>query len=99
MTPRTLVSSLQLSVRNPSGAILNHPVLPRIDAPVDLTDLKFENTFVRKLPADPVTTNVPRAVRNACYTRVEPTPVPEPRLLGWSDALGAMLGIARPVTS
>src|SRR5205085_4406958 len=48
---------------------------------------------------DPVTTNVPRAVRNACYTRVEPTPVPAPRLLGWSNALGATLGIARPAMS
>ncbi len=53
---------------------------------------------MRELPGDPVTTNIPRAVRNACYTRVEPTPVPAPRLLGWSDATGDMLGIARPAT-
>jgi uncharacterized protein YdiU (UPF0061 family) len=62
----------------------------------DLVDLEFENTFVRELPADQVTTNVPRAVRNACYTLVEPTPVPAPRLLGWSDSAGALLGIERP---
>ena len=72
-------------------ATLSHPT-----APVDLVDLNFENTFVRELPADPVTMNAPRAVRNACYSRVDPTPVPAPRLFGWSDAAGAMLGIARP---
>ncbi|MEO8441762.1 MAG: protein adenylyltransferase SelO, partial [Betaproteobacteria bacterium] len=33
---------------------------------------------------------------NACYTRVEPTAVPAPKLLGWSESVGAMLGIARP---
>ena len=61
-----------------------------------LTDLRFENTFVRELPGDPVRTNVPRAVHNACYTRVDPTPGAAPRLLGWSDAVGDLLGIARP---
>ena len=48
-----------------------------------LEKLSFENTFVRDLPADPVLTNVPRQVSNACYTRVEPTPVAAPRLLAW----------------
>jgi uncharacterized protein YdiU (UPF0061 family) len=62
----------------------------------DLTEASFENTFVRDLPGDPVGDNVPREVRNACYTRVAPTPVPAPRLLGWSDALGDLLGLARP---
>ena len=71
-------------------------VLTPATAPRDLVDVDFENTFVRALPADPVLTNVPRAVRNACYTRVEPTPVPSPKLLGWSDATGALLGIAHP---
>ncbi len=63
---------------------------------VDLTAARFENSFVRDLPGDPESRNVPRAVRNACYTRVEPTPVTAPRLLAWSDAAGEMLGIARP---
>ncbi len=72
------------------------PAAKRAAAPVDLCDLEFDNSFVRELPADAVPANVPRAVSNACYTRVEPTPVPAPRLLGWSDAVGKMLGIARP---
>ena len=63
---------------------------------VPLSDLAFENTFVRALPADAVLNNVPRQVRHAAYSRVDPTPVPGPRLLGWSEAVGEMLGIAKP---
>jgi serine/tyrosine/threonine adenylyltransferase len=58
--------------------------------------LRFENTFVRDLPADASTHNVPRPVAEAAYTRVSPTPVAAPRLLAWSEALGAYLGVARP---
>jgi serine/tyrosine/threonine adenylyltransferase len=70
-------------------------VAPRIRL-ADLAELRFENTFVDQLPADPVPHNVPRQVADAAYTRVEPTPVAEPKLLGWSDRLGEYLGIARP---
>ena len=62
----------------------------------DLSALRFENSFVEELPGDAVATNVPRQVGNACYTRVAPTPVRAPRLLAWSDAMGAQLGIAKP---
>jgi protein adenylyltransferase len=62
----------------------------------DLAELEFENSFVRELPADPVLINTPRQVANACYTRVDPTPVAAPALLGWSQALGEYLGIRRP---
>ena len=64
-----------------------HPV-PRPRELTDLSDIAFEATFVRELPGDPLLHNVSRAVRDACYTRVNPTPVSAPRLLGWSDALG-----------
>ena len=64
-----------------------------------LGELRFENTFIAALPADPVLTNTPRAVFNACYTRVAPTPVCAPRLLAWSDETGEMLGIPRPPTA
>jgi uncharacterized protein YdiU (UPF0061 family) len=60
----------------------------------DLAELEFENSFASELPADPVLVNVPRQVANASYTRVEPTPVAAPRLLGWSHRLGEYLGIA-----
>ncbi len=63
---------------------------------LDLSDLRFDASFVRELPGDPELRNVPRAVRDACYTRVEPTPVAAPQLLAWSGAVGEMLGIAQP---
>ena len=65
----------------------------------DFTDLSFDNSFVRELPADPLLDNVPRQVRNAMYTRVEPTPVQAPRLLAWADAVGALFGIRPPETA
>ncbi len=70
----------------------------RKTALVDLCDLRFDNSFVRELPGDPVLRNVPRAVRNACYTRVDPTPVRSPRVLAWADAVGEMLGAAPPAS-
>ena len=69
---------------------------PRAAAAADLTALAFGASYVSELPAAPVAHNVPRLVAGACYTRVEPTPVTAPRLLGWSDALGEELGILRP---
>ena len=68
----------------------------RQPAAIDLAQARFENTFVRDLPADPVHINIPRPVSNACYTRVAPTPVPAPKLLAWSDAMGEFLGLSRP---
>jgi uncharacterized protein YdiU (UPF0061 family) len=60
--------------------------------------LSVESNFVAALPADPVLDNRPRQVRNASYTRVDPTPVAAPRLLAWSDETGEMLGLARPAS-
>src|SRR5687768_4683437 len=71
------------------------PGLPNL---VDLCNTQFDNSFVRELPGDPITNNVPRAVHNACYTLVDPTPVRGPRLLAWADPVGEMLGISRPVS-
>jgi serine/tyrosine/threonine adenylyltransferase len=61
-----------------------------------LDEVRFESTFVEALPADPVLNNVPRPVSHAAYTRVEPTPVAAPRLLGWSQPLADLLGLSRP---
>jgi uncharacterized protein YdiU (UPF0061 family) len=67
-------------------------------APLALSELAYDNSFVRALPADPVLTNMPRAVRNAAYTRVDPTPVKAPQLLGWAQPVADMLGIAAPAS-
>ena len=58
--------------------------------------MQFENTFVQELPADPVLANTSRQVNDACYTRVEPTPVAAPRLLAWSADAAQLLGFAPP---
>jgi uncharacterized protein YdiU (UPF0061 family) len=38
----------------------------------------------------------PRQVPGYCYSRVEPTAVADPHLLGWADDLAAFLGLERP---
>src|SRR5687767_9401087 len=58
--------------------------------------LPWQSQFVEELPGDPDARNFTRAVRNACYSEVHPTPVAEPRLVGWADHFADELGIARP---
>ena len=60
--------------------------------------LALRQHFVATLPADPVLVNRPRQVQNACYTRVEPTPVAAPRLLAWSDDAGRAARHRAPAT-
>src|ERR1700674_4986415 len=55
--------------------------------------LRFDNTFVRKLPADPEEGPRVRQVHGALYSRVHPTPVAAPRLLAYSREVAALLGI------
>ncbi len=55
--------------------------------------ITWDDRFVRELPADPLETNVPRAVTGACYSRVAPTPVRAPRLLAASPEVAARLGL------
>jgi serine/tyrosine/threonine adenylyltransferase len=46
-----------------------------------LSQLEFDNRFVRQLPADPITENYRRQVQGACYSLVKPTPVRAPQLV------------------
>ncbi|MES2672876.1 MAG: YdiU family protein [Pseudomonadota bacterium] len=46
-----------------------------------ISELQFDNRFVRQLPADPITHNYPRTVVGACYSFVNPTPVRAPQLV------------------
>ncbi|WP_448097932.1 protein adenylyltransferase SelO [Luteibacter yeojuensis] len=58
-----------------------------------MTDLRFDNAFVRELPADPDTSNLPRQVTGAAFSWVDPTPVPAPRTVAVSPEVAEMLGI------
>ncbi|MFW7379109.1 MAG: protein adenylyltransferase SelO [Oligoflexus sp.] len=56
--------------------------------------LSFDDSFTRLLPADPIRDDLrPRKVSGACYSFVQPTPLPDPKLLAWSDSLALSLGI------
>ena len=79
-----------------SAAISDIPATSGFPGLRNLCNMQFENSFVRELPGDPETRNVPRAVRNACYTRTDPTPVRAPQLLAWAELVGQLLGISRP---
>jgi len=59
-----------------------------------MTDLRFDNAFVRELPADPDTTNAPRQVVGAAFSWVDPTPVPAPRTVAVAQEVAAMLGVS-----
>ena len=56
-----------------------------------LERLRFDNSFTRELPADPVDRNATRQVRGACYSRVRPAPAPAPKLLAHSREVLALL--------
>ncbi|HUW35757.1 MAG TPA: protein adenylyltransferase SelO family protein, partial [Rhodocyclaceae bacterium] len=56
--------------------------------------LRFDNSFVATLPADPDSGPQQRQVHGALYSRVAPTPVAAPRLVAHSREVAALLGIA-----
>ena len=60
---------------------------------VQLDSVNFDNQFVRSLPADPNGVNSRRQVRNACYSRVLPTKVADPKLIAWSKEVADLLDI------
>ena len=64
--------------------------------PTPLAELPWESRFVSALPGDPIARNYTRKVRDVAYSEVVPTPVREPRLLGWADRFAGELGIAKP---
>ena len=58
-----------------------------------LSALRFDNAFVRELPADPVGGPHRRQVHGALFSRVDPTPVSSPKLVAWSREMAQRLGI------
>ena len=59
----------------------------------ELGRLNFDNRFALTLPADPESDNFRRQVASACYSRVMPTPVSEPRLVAWSPEAATLLDL------
>ncbi len=59
-----------------------------------LAELEIHSRFVDALPADSELANTRRQVTDACYSRVAPTPVSQPRLLAHSSEMTDQLGIA-----
>ena len=58
-----------------------------------LNQLKFDNRFSNELPADPDLTNGRRQVMGACYSRVNPTHVKSPKVIGASREVAEILGL------
>lgn len=61
---------------------------PATSTSVGISKLSFESTFTAELPADPDTSNVPRAVRHAAFSSVSPThPSEDDVSQKWKDAV------------
>ncbi len=56
--------------------------------------LRFDNSFVRGLPADPEIGARRRQVQGALYSQVNPTSVVAPRLISYSREVAELLGIS-----
>ncbi len=55
--------------------------------------LRFDNAFVRDLPADPERGPRLRQVQAALFSHVDPTPVAAPRLVAYSREVAGLLGL------
>jgi uncharacterized protein YdiU (UPF0061 family) len=62
-----------------------------------LDQLQFDNRLVRELPADPVAENYRRQVADAIYSRVNPTPVKNPKLVAGAKEVAALLDLPESV--
>ncbi len=58
-----------------------------------LSELHFDNAFVRELPGDPEVAARLRQVEGALWSRVDPQPVAAPRLLAYSADVAQALGL------
>jgi uncharacterized protein YdiU (UPF0061 family) len=60
-----------------------------------LSGLRFDNAFVRELPADPQAGNHRRQVHGALYSPLEPTPVESPKLIAYSSEMAERLEVTK----
>ncbi|MFC0677658.1 YdiU family protein [Lysobacter korlensis] len=56
--------------------------------------LRFDNAFIRELPGDAESGPRVRQVHGALWSRVEPTPVAQPRVLAYSAEMAQRLGFS-----
>ncbi|WP_082112772.1 protein adenylyltransferase SelO [Pseudoxanthomonas suwonensis] len=61
--------------------------------------IEFDNAFLHELPGDPESGPRVREVREAAWSRVDPTPVADPRLLAWSSEAAALVGLGAADTT
>ncbi|KPL93585.1 hypothetical protein QR98_0000450 [Sarcoptes scabiei] len=59
-----------------------------------LINLNFDNQVLKNLPIDPIEDNSCRCVADACFSRVKPTPVLNPRLVCYSKSALALIDIS-----
>ncbi len=64
-----------------------------------LDDLRFTNSFVNELPADPDERVIPRQVFGAAYSRVRPSPTSAPAVLSVSTDMLDELGLHHSVAA
>jgi uncharacterized protein YdiU (UPF0061 family) len=64
-----------------------------------LDDLKFDNSFVNTLPADPIEDNYCRQVSSASFSNVKPKPSCAPRLISFSAEMAEALNLHESVCS
>jgi uncharacterized protein YdiU (UPF0061 family) len=62
--------------------------------PGNLSDLCFDNSFTRELPADPITENYRREVTGACYSRVMPMTVTRPQLVAYAQEVAELIDLS-----
>ncbi|GIY87104.1 protein adenylyltransferase SelO, mitochondrial [Caerostris darwini] len=58
-----------------------------------LNSLQFDNLALRRLPVDPIERNYVRTVNGACFSRVMPTPVTNPKLVAYSLSALSLLDL------
>ena len=62
---------------------------------MSLDSIEWLGRFLAETPGDHLKGGLPRQVKGACWSRVDPTPVPSPALRLWSEEVANDLGIQR----
>ncbi|KAM4671198.1 protein adenylyltransferase SelO, mitochondrial [Amazona ochrocephala] len=81
--------------RGPAGAAMQQGAAPEGGSGW-LGALRFDNLALRSLPVDASEAGGPRAVPGACFSRVRPSPLQNPRLVAMSLPALALLGLEEP---